>query len=199
MKPCAGPTSAVRAVRVRDCHGLRKRSPLQRVCVRERRTHAEARGEIHAQAIHEQGLSLIRPSDAAQPSLPAIRRRPHAIGALHRPACRHDGPRAVAQPGPPAGVRAGPPWPRFQGLPQPRGQDAHQHGSLHSVGAVRPTRAQALWLDRLGLDLPDRLRMSSPLSAAVPVACRLFAQLLEISHSDLANCGSWVSGRARPS
>jgi hypothetical protein len=34
---------------------------------------------------------------------------------------------------------------------------------------VRPTRAQALLLDRLGLDLPHRLRMTSPLSAAVPV------------------------------
>jgi hypothetical protein len=34
---------------------------------------------------------------------------------------------------------------------------------------VHPTRAQALLLDRLGLDLPHRLRMTSPLSAAVPV------------------------------
>lgn len=34
---------------------------------------------------------------------------------------------------------------------------------------VRPNRAQALLLDRLGLDLPHRLRMTSPLSAAVPV------------------------------
>ena len=34
---------------------------------------------------------------------------------------------------------------------------------------VRPTRAQALLLDRLGLDLPHRLRMTTPLSAAVPV------------------------------
>lgn len=34
---------------------------------------------------------------------------------------------------------------------------------------VRPTRAQARLLDRLGLDLPHQLRMPSPLSAAVPV------------------------------
>ena len=34
---------------------------------------------------------------------------------------------------------------------------------------VRPTRAQALLLYRLGLDLPHRLRMTSPLSAAVPM------------------------------
>ncbi|NGZ59611.1 MAG: IS1634 family transposase, partial [Nitrospira sp. LK265] len=34
---------------------------------------------------------------------------------------------------------------------------------------VRPTRAQTMLLDRLGLELPYRLRLTSPLSAAVPV------------------------------
>jgi hypothetical protein len=57
---------------------------------------------------------------------------------------------------------------------------------------VRPDRAQAALLQRLGLRLPERLRMPT---GARKCSAKLAPQVLENTHAHPRNCGSWASPR----
>ena len=71
----------------------------------------------------------------------------------------------------------------------PTADDAARELRLRCV--VRPDRAQAALLDRLGLRLPERLRM--PTGRTPNVVPTWTAKSLKTLDADPRNCGSWAS------